>query len=660
MTMEVVRIERHAPMPQTREERRWWVLEGAALANAVAGVWAQSRKTSTRRLDERRHWWALYGDDTQDREDGGTLRRLTSSNMCHSTVQTCLAHIAKSRPRPLFATQDGDDELQRKAKDLTTFSDGMLDQMRIGELGQLVFRDAAIEGTGLLYIQADRDAGEITAERVPTDEVEVPLHQGSNPRWMVRRKLEDRDDLIARYPEAEEDILARPAANPRDLNDDRIEVLYAWHLPTRRVRWLDEEGAEIPERRKGAKAKTDGRHVVVIGDVVLHSMPWTWPRFPILPLRWEPPTDTRGWWGVGLVELIAGKQEELDDLSKDVQTGHRLGGKPMMFLFDGSQVDGDAISNEFFCQVKVKGPQAPQTVMMPTVNPAVYQERQRLQQEIYDESGVSHANATGQKPAGVTSGVAIREVNDLGGTRWVIKAQTYEQYFLDITRMGLDLARWLYDEHEVDLTVKGDAGKFIRRILWSKVDMQDDMFRMKAFPASLLPTTPGARMQTITDMMEGGLLSPEEGRHLLQVPDLEGARGMTANDEAWEYAVWVAGEIVAGRTVEIDPRCNLDVLLDRLVANYLRALRPESTVTPAVRERMREAMDTVMRWQSLRKAGATPRQMLAGEMPPPPEPPPAPPGPAPMGPVPMGPDGQPMGPPSGPPIPPELMAPTAA
>ena len=171
MTMEVVRIERHAPMPQTREERRWWVLEGAALANAVAGVWAQSRKTSTRRLDERRHWWALYGDDTQDREDGGTLRRLTSSNMCHSTVQTCLAHIAKSRPRPLFATQDGDDELQRKAKDLTTFSDGMLDQMRIGELGQLVFRDAAIEGTGLLYIQADRDAGEITADKLSEEEM---------------------------------------------------------------------------------------------------------------------------------------------------------------------------------------------------------------------------------------------------------------------------------------------------------------------------------------------------------------------------------------------------------------------------------------------------------------------------------------------------------
>lgn len=651
MTMEVVRIERHAPMPQTREERRWWMHEGVDLANAVAGVWGLSRKTSTRRLDERRHWWALYGDDTQDREDGGTLRRLTSSNMCHSTVQTCIAHIAKARPRPLFTTTNGDDELQRKAQDLTTFGDGMLDQMRIGELGQLAFRDGAIEGTGLIYVWADKDAGEVRAERVPCDEVEVPLHQGRDPRWMVRRKLEDRDDLIARYPDAEDEILARPCANPRDQTDDRVEVFYAWHLPTRRVRWLDEEGNEIPERRKGARAKTDGRAVVVMGDVVLATMPWTWATFPIVPFRWEPPTDTRGWWGVGLVELIAGKQEELDDLSKDVQTSHRLGGKPMIFLFDGSQVDGDAITNDFFCQVKVKGPQAPQTVMMPTLNPAVYQERQRLQQEIYDDSGVSRANATGQKPAGVTSGVAIREVNDLGGTRWVVKAQTYEQFFLDITRVALDQARWLYDECEVDLTVKGDAGKFIRRIPWTKVAMDDDLFRMKAFPASLLPTTPGARMQTITDMMEGGLLSPEEGRHLLQVPDLEGARGMTANDEAWEYAVWVAGDIVAGRAVEIDPRCNLDVLLDRLVANYLRALRPESTVTPTIRERMREAMDTVMRWQRMREAGATTEQLLAGEMPPPPEPPP---GPDPMAPpMPGGPGPLPPGP-----LPdPEMMAP---
>lgn len=651
------------PRAVGREDRRWWK---QTQPDALADVLSATLTSIEARQKPRRRIFAKHASlylDLENQESTSLLSQLSTSNetqgrvsrnVCHALVQTCMAHIAKNRPRPMFLTRKGDNALQKKAKDLTAFIDGLYAQMKIHRTGQMVFRDAAIFATGFGHFYADADRGEIVCERVPVDEIFVDDREAryGSPRQMFRVRAINRDVLIDMFPDCEADLLVAPTAPGGGEDSDMLQVIEAWHLPTGRVKWRNEAGEEQKERGKGLKPETDGKHVLVCGKTVLSERPWTHDWFPILPFHWEEPLF--GFWGRGLVESVAGKQLELNNLDRDIQTTHEMMGRPVILLPIGANIDIDDINNEIGAVIRYDGAQPPGFQRSPTLDPAIYQERAALWQQCFEDTGVSHSNATGQKPAGVEAAVAIREVNDLSGTRFVVKAQAYESWFLDGAAICIALARELYDEHDIDLVAKGRAGKFIRNIKWSDVDMDDDAFDMQMFPTSLLPTTPAGRLQTVTELMQGGLLSPEEGRQLMDFPDLDGARGMTLATEAFEYAVDLVGDVLEGREPNADPRVNLDLTMKVVLSSYLRALRdgtPETTL-----ERLRQLMDTLQRWQDLIKGGLSPADVAAGatELPPPPMPPPGA-----GGPMPMGPEGGPPMPMPGGPMGPEGMLPAA-
>jgi len=653
-----VRVEHATPASQPRRDARWWTQTDPAQCAKLTAATKESiaSQQQTRRALMAKHA-ALYLDLRRegDADMASTLasdRARVSRNVCHALVQTCIAHIAKNRPRPQFVTKGGDNALQRKAKDLTAYCDGLYMQMGIHAKGQAVFRDAGIFGTGFGHFYADVERGEIVCERVPVDEVyvsDVEARYGT-PRQMFRTRNLNRDVLIDMFPASAEEIERAGNAFASDDSSDMVEVIEAWHLPTGPVRWSDAEGEPTKERGKGRKPTTDGRHVIVCGNAVLLSRPWTHEWFPILPFHWEDPLY--GFWGRGLVESVAGKQLELNNLDRDIQTAHRRGGRPVVLMPIGSSIDEDDINNEVFAIIKydATGGPPPSFQVTPTLNPAIYQERAALWQQCFEDTGVSHSNATGQKPAGVEAAVAIREVNDLSGTRFVVKAQAYEQWFVDAARICIALARELYDEHDVDLTVKGRAGKFIKSIKWSDVDMDDDAYDLQVFPTSLLPTTPAGRLQTITEMMQNGLLDPVQGRALMQLPDLDGAHGMSLQDEAFEYAVDLVADILEGGDGEAaDPRADLNLLFKVTLTTYLRALREK--VAEGTLERFRTLMDTVQRWQKLIEGGVSPADVAAGatELPAPPMPPGA-------GEVPMAGPGAPPGMPPDMAMPPDMGA----
>src|SRR5258708_1709729 len=73
-------------------------------------------------------------------------------NVGQSTVDTVTAKIAKNKPKPLFLTSGGDYKLQEKAENLTKFVEGVMYENDAYTLGTQIFRDAAIWGTGALFI----------------------------------------------------------------------------------------------------------------------------------------------------------------------------------------------------------------------------------------------------------------------------------------------------------------------------------------------------------------------------------------------------------------------------------------------------------------------------------------------------------------------------
>ena len=125
------------------------------------------------------------------------------------------------------------------------------------------------------------------------------------------------------------------------------------------------------------------------------------------------------------------------------------------------------------------------------------------------------------KPAGVDSAVAIREVSDIETGRFAMVANRWEQFFIDVARVIVDISRDLYMK-DPDLAVTYTEKKLLREIKWKDVDLQDNPFDIQTFPTSQLPDSPAGRIQTITEYVQNQWISKERAMELLSLdPDLE-------------------------------------------------------------------------------------------------------------------------------------------
>ena len=61
----------------------------------------------------------------------------------------------------------------------------------------------------------------------------------------------------------------------------------------------------------------------------------------------------------------------------------------------------------------------------------------------------------------------------------------------------------------------------IQKINLPEAKRLDDPYVIQCYDASSLPRDPSGRLQKITEMMQSGLISPQEGRRLLDFPDIE-------------------------------------------------------------------------------------------------------------------------------------------
>jgi hypothetical protein len=141
-------------------------------------------------------------------------------------------------------------------------------------------------------------------------------------------------------------------------------------------------------------------------------------------------------------------------------------------------------------------------------------------QKGYQLPGVSQLSASSLKPMGIDSGKALRAVDDIQVQRFQTIAQAYEQFAVDVAHNDVDVAKDIY-EHEGSLKVKVPGKRFIEEIDWKDVDMDNDEFHLQIYPVSKLPNDPEGRLQTIQEMMQSGLITPEAGKRLLDYPDLE-------------------------------------------------------------------------------------------------------------------------------------------
>ena len=493
---------------------KWWLGDqDKAHRNVQAVVAAIEENQNFRRIQNLRYARLYanreiigFGATTFDRplsKDAITNR--VTYNVVKATTDTASSKIGKSKPRPLVLTSGGDFSEQQKGKKLSKYLEGVFDVANTYEIGQRVFVDACVFGTGAMKVFFDFDKGEPVTERVFIDEIIVDDAEGihGNPRQLHQRKIISRDVLIDMFPESADKIMrADPADNSHrgtsSSSADQIEVIESWHLPS-------------------GQSAGDGRHVISIDNTTLLSEEYKKDYFPFVFFRWSP--SLLGFFGTGIAEELIGLQIEINKLLRNIQQAQNLAAVPRVFVESSSNVVSEHITNEIGSIIKYVG-NAPVISPSPAMSSEVYAHLETLYARAFEIVGISQLSASSRKPTGLNSGVAIRESQDIESERFALVAQRYEKMFIDTAKHIIDVSRDVYEQLP-DLSIKVKGKEFIETIKWKDVDLEDDKFSLRVFPTSLLPKTPAGRLQTVQELVQSGFIGKKEALSLLDFPDLE-------------------------------------------------------------------------------------------------------------------------------------------
>lgn len=522
------------------------------------------------------------------------LQNRVTLNVIKACIDTATNKIAKAKPRPIFLTEGGNYDQQRKSKMLTAFIDGSFQQMKLYEEKQKSFTDAAVFGTGAVKFYKDTHKGQVCCERVIIEELLIDDAEGiySKPQNMYQRRLVSKEVLKTIFPKKYHDAIDRAGTGLKtgSFNSDRLKdmvrVIEAWHLPS-------------------VCGATDGKHALIIEGATLCFEQYNQDWFPFVFDRWS--NRLLGFWGMGIAEELTGIQIEINKILRNIQLGMHLQAVPRVLVENSSQVNLQSLNNDVASIVKWSGAVPPQFITPAAMSPDVYAHLASLYQRAFEIVGISQLSAQSKKPSGLDSGRALREFQDIESERFQVTGQRYEETFLDAAKMVIEMTKELDEEIKGGVKIKVAQDGEMKTIKWKQVDLEADQFVMKVFPSSLLPTQPTAKLQTVVEMIQAGFYDKETGMDLLDFPDIQAANSMMLAPR--KIVIKILNKMIEDNVYESpEPYMNLPLSQNIAQQKYLEAKLagvPEERL-----ELLRRFIDDCQGLIQLAQAGAMEQQQM--------------------------------------------------
>jgi len=540
----------------------WWeIKEGNRSASLMLTSAAYLKETQAYRYRQAAVYARLYGNQSLYSFAGNNMSKMDQTyglpqerptfNLIQSAIDTLVSRISQSRPQPVFLTDNGDYKQRSLAKKLNNFIQGEFYHTKAYELAPMILRDTLIEGTGVIHTFQTPD-NRVGMERVLLTELLIDPNEAmyGEPRQLYRIKLVDRDVLLDNFPKHKDKIENAARATPDNSADssktvsDLVMVVEGWHL------------------RSGKTAK-DGRHMLAVSTGDLIDEEFNKDRFPFSFLHYS--KRLLGFWSQGVAEQLMGTQMELNSLLYTISRAIQLVGVPRVFQEDGSKVVSAHHNSQIGVIVKYRGIK-PSYEVAPCNAPELYAERDKLIQYGYQQCGVSALQAGSQKPQGLDSGEAIRTYDDISTDRFAKLSRDYDNMFIDLAYQVIDLAKDICEEQGSYSTVYPNKNS-TKEIDLKKADLIADTFIIQCFTQSSLPKDPAGRLAKVTEMVQSGMITLQEGRRLLDYPDLEQIEKLANAGE--ERIFQILDDIIEeGKYTPPDPFMDLN-LATQLVTQYI-------------------------------------------------------------------------------------------
>ncbi len=272
---------------------------------------------------------------------------------------------------------------------------------------------------------------------------------------------------------------------------DQIMIIEGWHLPS-------------------GKDATDGAHIIACSaGCIYEDLDFDKPKFPFIFMPYS--SRILGFEGQGLAEQLMGTQVSINKILVQMSRSIDLI-TPVWLIEDGSKMVKSHFNNDLGRLQTYRGTLPTYQAPDPYSHTLPEQLRELIQYA-YQQSGISGLAASSTKPAGLTSGEALREYDDLQSDRFAALSRRYDNVFIDLAYAITDLAKDIAERDGKYTTVYPNKDG-TKEIDLPKADMLQEPI-IQCYDSSSLPKDPAGRLQKITEMMQAQLITPQEGRRLL-------------------------------------------------------------------------------------------------------------------------------------------------
>ena len=229
---------------------------------------------------------------------------------------------------------------------------------------------------------------------------------------------------------------------------DMVKVIESWRLPS---------GLDV----------NDGKHTISVSSGTLLDESYEKDYFPFVFFRWG--IRPVGFFGQGLAEQLQGLQLEINKILRTIQVSMHLVSVPKLLVEVSSKIVSSHLNNRIGGVIKYAGT-PPAYAPLGSIPPDLFTHLDRLFARAYEIAGISQLAAQSLKPAGLDSGKALREFNDLETERFMSVAKRYEKVFMDAAEIIIDMGKDIYDR-DGEFKVKAKDVKFVETIDSKDVNM---------------------------------------------------------------------------------------------------------------------------------------------------------------------------------------------
>jgi hypothetical protein len=425
--------------------------------------------------------------------------------------------ICRGNPMPFFVTDASDWLYQRKSRKRQRYVQGVLHRDQSQLMGQGMAQQGCIFGTGYIWCRRTRQGPRL--QRVFSPQVLVDEFEGlygEPPNFYICETV-DRGELIASFPELEDEIRKAPKAEVGGSTGDQVDVFYAWHMAA---------PGYNPKKDKGNGVGTEAIAISTGAQTgrVLMRRDYKWKHWPGIEWRWNP--EPIGYHGSGIPAEGAQTQFDVNAALLLVQKNLMTGGNLKVMTEKSTQILDSQLTNTVGTRINYVG--APPVFSVPqTIDGAVMGYIEFMAQQFYQNLGIPELYAQGENPGASMSGKSRLVQNQNESRRFVTTQRRYDHAMsIDIAERILESAEDCQDEYG-DSEVMYAGLRTMEPVSYKDVIGPRDSFDIQCFSASGLSNTPAGRYEEVQTFVAAGYYSPDEAQILMDLP----STGAMADDK---------------------------------------------------------------------------------------------------------------------------------